>query len=84
MLQRKGGASISEIMKAMKWQRHTVRGFMAGAMRKAGYTVESPSSLKAASAAIASTSSIEAHPSLPSPPGTAVAGFSASATVGQL
>ena len=41
MLQRKGGASISEIMKAMKWQRHTVRGFMAGAMRKAGYTVES-------------------------------------------
>jgi len=41
MLQRKGGATISEIMKAMKWQRHTVRGFMAGAMRKAGYEVES-------------------------------------------
>ncbi len=41
MLQRKGGATISEIMKAMKWQRHTVRGFMAGAMKKAGYTVES-------------------------------------------
>jgi len=41
MLQRKGGATISEIMKAMKWQRHTVRGFMAGAMKKAGYDVES-------------------------------------------
>ena len=41
MLQRKGGARISEIMKTMGWQRHTVRGFMAGAMKKAGYTVES-------------------------------------------
>ena len=41
MLQRKGGASITEIMSAMGWQRHTVRGFMAGAMKKAGYTVES-------------------------------------------
>ena len=41
MLQRKNGATITEIMKAMGWQRHTVRGFMAGAMRKAGYEVES-------------------------------------------
>jgi len=41
MLQRKNGATISEIMKAMSWQRHTVRGFMAGSMKKAGYTVES-------------------------------------------
>ena len=41
MLQRKGGATISEIMKAMGWQRHTVRGFMAGAMKKAGHSVES-------------------------------------------
>ena len=41
MLQRKGGATISEIMKTMVWQRHTVRGFMAGAMKKAGYAVES-------------------------------------------
>jgi hypothetical protein len=41
MLQRKGGASITEIMAAMGWQRHTVRGFMAGAMKKAGFTVES-------------------------------------------
>ena len=41
MLQRKNGASITEIMSAMGWQRHTVRGFMAGAMKKAGYNVES-------------------------------------------
>ncbi len=41
MLRRKSGATISEIMKTMGWQRHTVRGFMAGAMKKAGFTVES-------------------------------------------
>ena len=41
MLQRKNGATLQEIMDKMSWQRHTVRGFMAGAMKKAGYTVES-------------------------------------------
>jgi hypothetical protein len=41
MLQRKNGATLGEIMKTMGWQKHTVRGFMAGAMKKAGYTVES-------------------------------------------
>ena len=41
MLQRKNGATLSEIMAKMGWQKHTVRGFMAGAMKKAGYTVES-------------------------------------------
>ena len=41
MLQRKNGATLAEIMEKMAWQKHTVRGFMAGAMRKAGYTVES-------------------------------------------
>jgi hypothetical protein len=41
LLQRKNGATISEIMDKMGWQQHTVRGFMAGAMKKAGYTVES-------------------------------------------
>jgi hypothetical protein len=41
MLQREGGATLVEIMEQMGWQRHTVRGFMAGAMKKAGYTVES-------------------------------------------
>jgi hypothetical protein len=41
MLQRKNGATLAEIMEKMSWQRHTVRGFMAGAMKKAGYSVES-------------------------------------------
>jgi Protein of unknown function (DUF3489) len=41
MLQRKNGATLSEIMDKMGWQKHTVRGFMAGAMKKAGYNVES-------------------------------------------
>jgi hypothetical protein len=41
MLQRKEGATLTEIMSQMGWQKHTVRGFMAGAMKKAGYTVES-------------------------------------------
>jgi hypothetical protein len=41
LLQRKNGATLSEIMEKMQWQKHTVRGFMAGAMKKAGYTVES-------------------------------------------
>jgi hypothetical protein len=41
MLQRKNGATLSEIMAKMGWLKHTVRGFMAGAMKKAGYTVES-------------------------------------------
>jgi hypothetical protein len=41
MLQRKNGATLAEIMEKMGWQKHTIRGFMAGAMQKAGYTVES-------------------------------------------
>ena len=41
MLQRKNGATLPEIMDQTGWQKHTVRGFMAGAMKKAGYTVES-------------------------------------------
>jgi hypothetical protein len=41
MLQRKNGATLSEIMETMGWQKHTVRGFMAGAIKKAGHTVES-------------------------------------------
>jgi hypothetical protein len=41
MMQRAKGATITEIMSAMRWQRHTVRGFVAGAMKKAGHTVES-------------------------------------------
>jgi hypothetical protein len=41
MLQRKNGATLTEIMDKMGWQKHTVRGFMAGAMKKAGYAIES-------------------------------------------
>ena len=41
LLHRKNGATLAEIMDKMGWQKHTVRGFMAGAMKKAGYTVES-------------------------------------------
>ena len=41
MLQRENGATISEIMSSMSWQKHTVRGFIAGALKKAGLTVES-------------------------------------------
>jgi len=41
LLKRENGATLSEIMEKFGWQRHTVRGFMAGAMKKAGYTVES-------------------------------------------
>lgn len=41
LLKRPTGATLEEIMTQMGWQKHTVRGFMAGAMKKAGYTVES-------------------------------------------
>jgi hypothetical protein len=41
MLQRPQGATITEIMQKMGWLKHTVRGFMAGTMKKAGYSVES-------------------------------------------
>jgi hypothetical protein len=41
LLQRKNGATLAEIMEKTGWQKHTIRGFMAGAMKKAGYTVES-------------------------------------------
>ena len=36
MLQRNNGATLAEIMDKMGWLKHTVRGFMAGAMKKAG------------------------------------------------
>jgi len=41
LLQRKHGATLTEIMEKMGWHKDTVRGFMAGAMKKAGYAVES-------------------------------------------
>jgi len=41
MLRRKNGATITEIVENTGWQKHTVRGFMAGVLKKAGYTIES-------------------------------------------
>ncbi len=41
LLRRKNGVTLAEIVEKMGWQKHTVRGFMAGAMKKAGYQVES-------------------------------------------
>ena len=41
LMRRGKGATLAEIISATGWQKHTVRGFMAGAMKKAGYTVES-------------------------------------------
>ena len=36
-----GGASIAEIMEATGWQQHSVRGAMAGALKKRGLTITS-------------------------------------------
>ncbi len=41
LLRRKNGASIAEMTKATGWQAHSVRGAMAGALKKRGYTVSS-------------------------------------------
>ena len=34
LLSRKEGASIAEMMQATKWQQHSVRGFLAGTVKK--------------------------------------------------
>ena len=41
MLRRKEGATLENIMQATKWQKHSVRGFLAGTLKKMGLTVES-------------------------------------------
>jgi hypothetical protein len=41
MLQRKNGATLSEIMQSMGWRKHKVRGLMTGAIKKAGHAGES-------------------------------------------
>ncbi|RDC59078.1 hypothetical protein HME9302_00256 [Alteripontixanthobacter maritimus] len=41
LLKRKNGASIAEMMKATGWQQHSVRGAVAGALKKRGYAITS-------------------------------------------
>ena len=41
LLRRKNGASIAEMMRATGWQQHSVRGALAGAMKKRGHTIAS-------------------------------------------
>lgn len=41
MLGRPAGASIAEMTKATGWQAHSVRGFLAGNLKKKGYTFSS-------------------------------------------
>lgn len=39
LLTRKNGASIAEMTKATGWQQHSVRGAMAGALKKRGHSI---------------------------------------------
>jgi hypothetical protein len=41
LLKRKSGATIAEMTKATGWQQHSVRGALAGAMKKRGHTITS-------------------------------------------
>lgn len=41
LLSRSNGASIAELVKATSWQAHSVRGFMAGTLKKKGVEVTS-------------------------------------------
>jgi len=41
LLGRKNGASIAEMTKATGWQQHSVRGAMAGALKKRGHMITS-------------------------------------------
>ena len=41
LLKRKSGATIVEMTKATGWQQHSVRGALAGAMKKRGHTITS-------------------------------------------
>lgn len=41
LLKRRNGASIAEMTKATGWQQDSVRGALAGAMKKRGHTIAS-------------------------------------------
>ncbi len=41
LLKRKQGATIAEMVKATDWQQHSVRGAMAGSLKKRGLTITS-------------------------------------------
>jgi hypothetical protein len=41
LLQRPDGATIAELAAAAGWQEHSVRGFLAGHIRKIGYALSS-------------------------------------------
>lgn len=41
LLERSAGASVQEMMKATGWQAHSVRGFMAGSLKRQGKAVTS-------------------------------------------
>jgi hypothetical protein len=41
LLTRKNGATIADMTKATGWQQHSVRGALAGAMKKRGQTITS-------------------------------------------
>ncbi|MGB3711053.1 MAG: DUF3489 domain-containing protein [Erythrobacter sp.] len=44
LLRRKNGASIEEMMQATGWQQHSVRGALAGAIKKRGHSISSEKS----------------------------------------
>ncbi len=41
LLGRAAGASIPEMMKSTGWQAHSIRGFLAGSLKKKGHAVSS-------------------------------------------
>ena len=41
LLTRKNGATVDEMIKATCWQQHSVRGAMAGALKKRGLVITS-------------------------------------------